>query len=105
VSETRLVLYRCPTPTNVLCPCGAVARKLGGLALAFCGLLAVFFDGIVAGKDATLTGDLLRNLTEGIGDRGQRLQMGCTLAALDHGKEGDTDPGALAQFLLRHPRA
>jgi glutathione S-transferase len=22
------VLYRCPTPTNVLCPCGAVARSL-----------------------------------------------------------------------------
>src|SRR5207302_895514 len=42
---------------------------------------------------------------EGVGDRGQRLQMGSTLAALDHGKEGDADPGALAQFLLRHPRA
>ncbi len=27
--------------------------------LAFCGLMAVFSDGIVAGKDATLTGDLL----------------------------------------------
>ena len=24
-----LVLYRCPTRTNVLCPCGAVARRLG----------------------------------------------------------------------------
>jgi glutathione S-transferase len=24
----RLVLYRCRTPTNFLCPCGAVARKL-----------------------------------------------------------------------------
>jgi glutathione S-transferase len=24
----RRVLYRCPTPTNVLCPCGAVARRL-----------------------------------------------------------------------------
>jgi len=22
------VLYRCPTPTNFLCPCGAVARRL-----------------------------------------------------------------------------
>lgn len=22
------VLYRCPTPTNVLCPCGTVARRL-----------------------------------------------------------------------------
>ncbi|WP_292129074.1 DMT family transporter, partial [Mesorhizobium sp.] len=35
------------------------ARKLGGLVLAFCGLLAVFSDGIFAGNDATLTGDLL----------------------------------------------
>ena len=24
----QVVLYRCPTPTNVLCPCGAVARRL-----------------------------------------------------------------------------
>ena len=24
----RRVLYRCRTPTNVLCPCGAVARAL-----------------------------------------------------------------------------
>ena len=31
----RLVLYRCPTPTNVLCPCGAVARRLGGLELDY----------------------------------------------------------------------
>jgi hypothetical protein len=31
--EARLVLYRCPTPTNVLCPCGAVARRLGKLEL------------------------------------------------------------------------
>jgi glutaredoxin len=23
-----VVLYRCPTPTNFLCPCGAVARRL-----------------------------------------------------------------------------
>lgn len=23
-----LVLYRCPTPTNILCPCGAVERRL-----------------------------------------------------------------------------
>lgn len=23
-----VVLYRCPTPTDVLCPCGAVARRL-----------------------------------------------------------------------------
>jgi drug/metabolite transporter (DMT)-like permease len=35
------------------------ARKLGGLVLAFGGLAAVFSDGIVAGSDATLTGDLL----------------------------------------------
>jgi hypothetical protein len=25
---SRLVLYRCRTPTNHLCPCGAVARRL-----------------------------------------------------------------------------
>jgi glutathione S-transferase len=24
----RRVLYRCPTPTNFLCPCGAAARRL-----------------------------------------------------------------------------
>lgn len=23
-----VVLYRCPTPTDVLCPCGAVARRM-----------------------------------------------------------------------------
>ena len=27
-SAPRRVLYRCPTPTNFLCPCGAVARRL-----------------------------------------------------------------------------
>ena len=27
-SAARRVLYRCPTPTNFLCPCGAVARSL-----------------------------------------------------------------------------
>jgi glutathione S-transferase len=27
-TSERLVLYRCRTPTNFLCPCGAVARKL-----------------------------------------------------------------------------
>jgi glutathione S-transferase len=32
-SERPLVLYRCPTPTNVLCPCGAVVRRLGRLGL------------------------------------------------------------------------
>jgi glutathione S-transferase len=26
--EERRVLYRCRTPTNFLCPCGAVARSL-----------------------------------------------------------------------------
>ena len=30
-----IVLYRCPTPTNVLCPCGAVARRLGRLELPY----------------------------------------------------------------------
>jgi drug/metabolite transporter (DMT)-like permease len=34
-------------------------RKLGGLVLAFCGLVSVFSDGIAAGNDTTLTGDLL----------------------------------------------
>jgi len=28
-----VVLYRCRTPTNVLCPCGAVARRLGKLGI------------------------------------------------------------------------
>ena len=31
--ERMIVLYRCPTPTNVLCPCGAVARRLRKLGL------------------------------------------------------------------------
>ena len=26
--QAEIVLYRCPTRTNVLCPCGAVARRL-----------------------------------------------------------------------------
>jgi glutathione S-transferase len=26
--QPRRVLYRCRTPTNLLCPCGAVARRL-----------------------------------------------------------------------------
>jgi len=30
-----IVLYRCPTRTNVLCPCGAVARRLGKLELSY----------------------------------------------------------------------
>ena len=33
VSESTVVLYRCRTPTNVLCPCGAVARRLAKLGL------------------------------------------------------------------------
>ena len=28
-----IVLYRCPTPTNLLCPCGAVERRLRKLGL------------------------------------------------------------------------
>jgi glutathione S-transferase len=28
MTSTQRVLYRCRTPTNVLCPCGAVARRL-----------------------------------------------------------------------------
>jgi glutathione S-transferase len=31
--ETKLVLYRCPTRTNWLCPCGAVERRLQKLKL------------------------------------------------------------------------
>ena len=29
----EVVLYRCPTRTNVLCPCGAVARRLKKLGI------------------------------------------------------------------------
>jgi glutaredoxin 3 len=29
----QMVLYRCPNPTNVLCPCGAVGRRLRKLGL------------------------------------------------------------------------
>jgi len=32
-SEPRRVLYRCRTPTNVLCPCGAVERRLKKLGI------------------------------------------------------------------------
>ena len=32
---SEIVLYRCPTRTNVLCPCGAVARRLGKLELEY----------------------------------------------------------------------
>ena len=35
MSEPRRVLYRCRTPTNVLCPCGAVARRLNKLGLEY----------------------------------------------------------------------
>lgn len=31
--RAAVVLYRCPTPTDVLCPCGAVARRLRKLEL------------------------------------------------------------------------
>jgi glutathione S-transferase len=31
----RLVLYRCPNRTNVLCPCGAAARRLRKLGLDY----------------------------------------------------------------------
>jgi len=31
----RRVLFRCPTPTNFLCPCGAVARRLARHGLEF----------------------------------------------------------------------
>lgn len=34
MSDER-VFYRCRTPTNVLCPCGAVARRLDKLDLAY----------------------------------------------------------------------
>lgn len=32
---SEIVLYRCPTRSNVLCPCGAVARKLNRLELDY----------------------------------------------------------------------
>ena len=35
MSEARRVLYRCGTPTNFLCPCGAVARRLNKLGLDY----------------------------------------------------------------------
>jgi glutathione S-transferase len=34
MSDAR-VLYRCRTPTNVLCPCGTVARRLDKLDLPY----------------------------------------------------------------------
>jgi glutathione S-transferase len=35
MSEPRRVLYRCGTPTNWLCPCGGVARKLKKQGLSY----------------------------------------------------------------------
>ena len=35
MSEPRRVLYRCGTPTNFLCPCGAVARRLKKLGIEY----------------------------------------------------------------------
>jgi len=32
---SEVVLYRCHTPTNVLCPCGAVARRMGKLGIDY----------------------------------------------------------------------
>jgi glutathione S-transferase len=34
-ASEQLVLYRCRTPTNYLCPCGAVARKLARHGLEY----------------------------------------------------------------------
>ncbi len=31
----EVVLYRCPTPTNFLCPCGTAARKLKRAGVEF----------------------------------------------------------------------
>ncbi len=33
--EPTVVLYRCPTKTNLLCPCGAVARRLRALDVEY----------------------------------------------------------------------
>jgi glutathione S-transferase len=35
MSDPRRVLYRCGTPTNFLCPCGAAARRLNKLVLEY----------------------------------------------------------------------
>jgi glutathione S-transferase len=35
MNEPRRVLYRCGTPTNFLCPCGAAARRLNRLGLEY----------------------------------------------------------------------
>jgi len=34
-SEPEVVLYRCPTKTDYLCPCGAVARRLDKLGIEY----------------------------------------------------------------------
>ena len=34
-AEPQRVLYRCRTPTNFLCPCGAVARRLARHGLEY----------------------------------------------------------------------
>ena len=34
-ARTPVVLYRCPTPTNYLCPCGSVARRLERLGIDY----------------------------------------------------------------------
>lgn len=33
--DREVVLYRCPTPTDYLCPCGSVARRLRKLGIEF----------------------------------------------------------------------
>jgi glutathione S-transferase len=33
MNDERRVLYRCRVPTNYLCPCGAVARRLTSLGV------------------------------------------------------------------------
>ena len=35
MTDPQVVLYRCPTPTNFLCPCGAVARRLKKLKVEY----------------------------------------------------------------------
>ena len=35
MSEEKRVLYRCRVPTNFLCPCGAVARRLSSLGVDY----------------------------------------------------------------------
>ena len=35
MAEPRRVLYRCGTPPNFLCPCGAAARRLKKLGLEY----------------------------------------------------------------------